>query len=149
MMKKSKSHIRYKSCRYCHRVMSVANLGRHEKACKNNPIVAERRKEKNLICEYCDKKYSEEESNSKRFCSKTCARSFSNSFINHSKKKKASCVSCGKVIEIHLNASPSFAKCSSCKSLEKENKKKMPRKKPCKFCGKKFNMWIKASRKCL
>lgn len=50
--------------------MSTTNLGRHEKVCKDNPIVAERRKEKNLICEYCDKKYSEEESNSKRFCSK-------------------------------------------------------------------------------
>lgn len=132
-MKDTKYH-RYEKCSYCGREISTGNLKRHEAVCLQNPKIIKRLQEKNRVCEFCGKKYSEEDNKSPRFCSQKCSNSYSSSKLNRKDTKEATCISCGKAISILKNASFKTAKCIECRS-KKPTKEKAKRKKVnCRFC---------------
>lgn len=77
-------------------------------------------------CELCNKEH-DGLYGSGRFCSKECSRSFSTKNDNTKLTKIATCVSCGKEIEVNKRLDLSRAKCSECKRIKKLGK--------CKICG--------------
>ena len=71
-------------------------------------------------CENCGKQYlisKEIDYASTRFCSISCARSFSSKNVNHSSTKLSKCINCGKEIYIKINSSHKTAKCDFCRRL--------------------------------
>lgn len=69
-------------------------------------------------CEKCNKYY--EVGYSKRFCSKSCASSYSSQFVNHNKLKVGYCKKCGKEIQIKQCASINACYCKNCKSTMRQ-----------------------------
>lgn len=70
------------------------------------------------ICENCGNPFDLSEENSYssiRFCSISCARSFSSKNIDHSCTKLSTCISCGKEIHIKINSSHKNSKCDLCR----------------------------------
>ena len=110
------------------------------KKCQNNNIL-----KNNNLCKYCGKSIIS--SNLKNiFCSRSCAAKYNNLHrkyrISQDKRIKIlKCTSCGKEVEMRINASPSQCKCSDCKKriciVRKDGTiyhKKNPNI-PCKQCG--------------
>lgn len=90
----------------------------------------------NMICEKCKNEH-DGTYGSGRFCSPTCARSFS-SKNEEGKTKDAICILCGKETTIPKRASVKYAKCEKCKSRPKKIKYKF-----CLACGKKLIRTVK------
>lgn len=126
-------------CEFCGKEFCVQNIERHTAVCPQNPKIVQLKKDLVFTCDYCGKSYSALESNSERFCSKKCSRSFSSSFVNSKTVKEALCSVCGKPFEIKLNASAKTCKCAACKKPKKPRGfKKAPEKRRtcCKYCSK-------------
>lgn len=66
------------------------------------------------ICENCNKEYSLNEGWSSRFCSKSCARSFSSKFAREHKIKNLICSNCGKEFQVRYNVSSNIL-CEECR----------------------------------
>ena len=80
------------------------------------------------ICENCGKEHDGSYGTG-RFCNEKCARSFSTKG-DKKETKWATCIDCGKDIEVKKRASPSLVKCDECKKNNESIKKKY-----CKICG--------------
>lgn len=107
------THRHYAPCKYCGKQFSSQNLARHEEKCRENPETVQTLKTTFHICESCGKEYSGWDNSNPRFCSKSCARAFSSKFVPLT--KEATCVACGKSIEIPSQASLKTALCYDCK----------------------------------
>lgn len=74
--------------------------------------------DKILICEFCGKEITEDYRKDRRplqrFCSRSCANSFSSHHIDHDKLKDSFCSVCGEPIAIKNNAYA--GRCDKCKS---------------------------------
>ena len=118
------------------------NLSRLNTKRLKNPLI-----KLNLNCLKCGEEFEIEIPESsyklgryKKFCSTTCARKFSSSFIDRDKKKIRKCKECGKEIEISFLSSDNI-RCEDCRSLEKTNERRKKKKVfkggkyVCKHCG--------------
>lgn len=79
-----------------------------------------------MKCKYCGNEH-DGSYGSGQFCSESCARNYSQSFIDRSKTKEAVCIKCGKIININCNAPQKYAMCDECKKHSEERK--------CTICG--------------
>jgi hypothetical protein len=100
-----------------------------------------------MICKQCNKEFFEKYSewSNGDFCSKSCARKFTNSLVKGTKIVK--CITCGKEIEADKRTSPIYCKCDDCK-------KKKPIKKEkiiilCKNCNIEISRWNNSTGYCL
>lgn len=73
--------------------------------------------DKILICEFCGKEITEDYRKDKRtpqrFCSRSCANSYSSLYVDYEKLKDSFCTVCGKPIKIKHNATS--GRCDRCK----------------------------------
>jgi hypothetical protein len=138
-------------CKHCNKEFDFKNVqqyGAHVTNCDKNPKQKERQKKINdtktkklystykLTCLYCGEKYEEtltkkqhEKGRYKKCCSKKCSSSYSASFINNEKSKRAKCKKCSKNITINIRASIGNTLCSDCKNINNHITKKVKNKK--------------------
>ena len=95
-----------------------------------------------MICENCGKEH-DGSYGSGRFCSKSCARSFSTKNIIKGQQKEAKCINCGKTIFINKNASLKTCNCEECKYINLINKNKLNGSVIKKLKDKKIEKYVK------
>lgn len=82
-----------------------------------------------MKCKWCNGEIDETKLSkyaSGKFCSKVCARKYSQSITNNDELKKGNCRICGKEIWVKKRADIHKIKCDKCKRIERQT---------CKYCG--------------
>jgi len=95
------------------------------------------------VCKNCKIKHNGEYG-SGIFCSSKCARSYSTKFDNKKETKNAKCTTCDSPIKINKRSNPKIVRCTSC--FEKNPRKKYTN--TCEICGDIFEAVSQHAKSC-
>jgi len=125
------------NCTECNKELIVSKFHLNVDLCNNCKKIKKRILSN---CENCNKEHYSEFATG-RFCSRSCANSFSAKNDNSNETKIINCISCNKEIEVNKR-SPNKAKCKECRILSRTIIK------TCKYCKKEFKTLNKSQKFC-